>query len=234
VAWQTGFRNFTTLPGGGLDHGVRYDEWIASIGRDDDREPASHWWDVPVIESERLRLRAFRADDADRLVESSNDEHSLHWLAQIPQPYGRAQAERFMARCHEGLATGDQVIWAVADRETDLLLGDVGVVRMGRGPDGEIGYSAHPDARGRGVVTEAVGLAIKQSFLPIEQGGFGRRRLELRAAKGNLASRKVALNNGFLQTGVRRLADERRDGTFEDLITFDLLGPATGAGDPLD
>ena len=224
VAWRNGFRHLTTAYGAGLARGDRYDEWIASIGRDDKREPASQWWDVPVIEAGELRLRAFRDDDVDRLIESSNDEQSLHWLSRIPQPYGREQAERFIARCQEGLADGDQVIWVVADRETDLMLGDVGVVRMGRSPDnGEIGYSAHPAARGRGVITAAVGLAIKQAFLPIEEGGFGRRRLELHAAKGNLPSIRVALNNGFTQTGVQRAADQRRDGGYEDLITFDLL-----------
>jgi RimJ/RimL family protein N-acetyltransferase len=237
VAWRTGFRHFTTLYGAGRAEafgrrsdvdpgparGVRYDEWIASIGRDDERAPASLWWDVPVIESESLRLRAFRDDDVPRLIESSNDEQSLHWLSRIPQPYGREQAERFIASCQEGLATGDRLIWVVADRETDLMLGDVGVVRMGHGPDGEIGYSAHPDARGRGVITAAVGLAIEHAFRPIDEGGLGRRRLELQAAKGNLASIRVALNNGFTQTGVRRAADPRRDGSYEDLITFDLL-----------
>jgi RimJ/RimL family protein N-acetyltransferase len=224
VAWRNGFRHLTTAYGGGLARGVRYDEWIASIGRDDEREPTGHWWDVPVIESDGLRLRAFRDDDVDRLIESSNDEHSLHWLTRIPQPYGREQAERFMASSREGLASGDRVIWVVADRETDLMLGDVGVVRL-RNEDGvgEIGYSAHPEARGRGVMTAAVGLAIKQAFLPIEEGGFGRRRLELHAAKGNLPSIRVALNNGFMQTGVQRAADPRRDGSYEDLLAFDLL-----------
>lgn len=236
IAWRTGFQHFTTAYGAGLARGVRYDEWIASIGRDDDREPASNWWDVPVIESEKLRLRAFRDDDIARMIESSNDEQTLHWLSRIPQPYGREQAERFIEVCREGLASGERVIWAVADRETDLMLGDIGVVRMGREPDGEIGYTAHPDARGRGVITAAVGLVIKHAFQPIAEGGLGRERLELQAAKGNLASIRVALNNGFTQTGVRRAADPRRDGTHEDLVTFDLLNSehVTEAAGPPD
>ncbi|GAA0942322.1 hypothetical protein GCM10009554_34700 [Kribbella koreensis] len=55
----------------------------------------------------------------------------------------------------------------------------------------------HPAARGLGLVTAAVGRVIEQAFLPVDQGGLGRRRLELVAARGNLASIKVALSNGF-------------------------------------
>ncbi|MEV6411481.1 GNAT family protein [Kribbella sp. NPDC051718] len=87
----------------------------------------------------------------------------------------------------------------------------------------EIGYCAHPAARGRGLITGAVGRVIEQAFLSVDQGGLGRRRLELVAARGNLASINVALRNAFTQTGVRRAADRRRDGSYEDLLTFDLL-----------
>lgn len=101
-------------------------------------------------------------------------------------------------------------------------LANVGVVKLA-GTLGEIGYWAHPEARGRGVVTAAVGLVVRHAFTPIEYGGLGRHRLELTAAKGNKASQHVALANGFTQSGIRRQASLRRDGTREDLLLFDLL-----------
>ncbi|GAA1589360.1 hypothetical protein GCM10009789_48770 [Kribbella sancticallisti] len=225
IAWRTGFRHLTTAYGAGLARGVRYDEWIASIGRQDDREPEDPWWTVPVIEHGGLRLRPFRDDDVDRLVETTLDERTLHWLANIPVPFGREQAEQYVAKCREGLAAGDRVTWVIADAGSDEMLGDVSVFRMqnGSNPVGEIGYSAHPAARGRGMMTTAVGLVAKQAFLPIEQGGLGRRRLEIVAAKGNRSSIRVALANGFTQTGIKRAADRRRDGSYEDLVMFDLL-----------
>jgi RimJ/RimL family protein N-acetyltransferase len=179
--------------------------------------------EVPVIETDRFRLRGYRDSDVERTIEFSNDELSLHWLSVIPQPFGRPEAERYIASRHEGLASGDRVTWVIADPSTDEMLGDVSISGLSSGDSGEIGYCAHPAARGRGLVTAAVGRVIEYAFLPIDQGGLGRRRLDLVAARGNLASINVALSNGFTRTGVRRAADRRRDGSYEDLLTFDLL-----------
>ncbi|MDX6258686.1 MAG: hypothetical protein QOH84_374 [Kribbellaceae bacterium] len=226
VAWRAGFRHLITAYGGVVVRGEQLDEWIASIGRDDQREPAHPWWEVPVIETDRFRLRAFRDSDVDRTIEFSNDELALHWLSMIPQPFGRKEAERYIAGRYEGQASGDRITWVIADPDSDEMLGDVSIGGLFRPPDragGEIGYCAHPAARGRGLVTAAVGRVIEHAFLPLDQGGLGRRRLELVAARGNLASIKVALSNGFTQTGIRRAQDRRRDGSYEDLVTFDLL-----------
>jgi RimJ/RimL family protein N-acetyltransferase len=109
---------------------------------------------------------------------------------------------------------------------TDDLLGNVSVFDLKNRIDktmGEIGYWAHPDARGRGVMTAAVRCAIGHSFTPVEEGGLGRRRLVLFAAEGNTASQRVAEVNGFTRTGRERAASPDRDGGFVDLHAFDLL-----------
>ncbi len=85
-------------------------------------------------------------------------------------------------------------------RPTDELAGLVSVMGPAR-PDptsGEIGYWAHPDARGRGLVTEAVALAVRHAMHP---DGLDRRRLTLHAAAGNDASNAVALRTGFERVG---------------------------------
>jgi RimJ/RimL family protein N-acetyltransferase len=226
VVWRTGFHDFFTAYGAGVANGERRDEWIASISRDDDREPQNHWWQVPVIETERFRLREYRDSDVDRAAEMTNDERTLHWLANLPKPFGLEDAEQYLARGREGQASGERVGWVVADPDTDELLGDVGVFGLHNRYDptrGELGYSAHPDARGRGLITAAVARVIEQAFLPIDDGGLGRRRLELRAAEGNSASIRVAEANGFTRAGVLRAADRRRDGSYDDMVIFDLL-----------
>ena len=86
-----------------------------------------------------------------------------------------------------------------------------------------MGYWGHPEARGRGVMSAAVGLAAKHAFTPIEEGGLGRRRLMLFAAEGNTASAHVAVANGFTLTGTARAASPRRDGSYDNLLCFDLL-----------
>jgi RimJ/RimL family protein N-acetyltransferase len=222
VAWRTGFRGFTTVRGAGTLHGQCRDEWVASIQRDEEQKPQSSWWGVPVLEDGKVRLRPHRGSDRQRILEACSDPRTQHWLPSLPSPYTLDDAEAFIAGKQEGLASGDRVSWAVADPDTDVMLANVGVVKL-RGPFGEIGYWAHPEARGRGVVTAAVGLVVRHAFTPVEYGGLGRHRLELTAAQGNTASQHVALANGFTQPGVRRQASLGRDGTREDLLVFDLL-----------
>ncbi|HEU4947405.1 MAG TPA: GNAT family protein [Kribbella sp.] len=90
-----------------------------------------------------------------------------------------------------------------------------------RSGSGEIGYWAHPEARGRGVVTAAVDLVVRHAFTPIDSGGLGLHRLILTAAVA--ASQQVALANGFRRAGAWREAGVRRDGSREDLLLFDRL-----------
>ena len=88
---------------------------------------------------------------------------------------------------------------------------------------GEIGYWAHPQARGRGVISEAVRLAVRHAFVPLADGGLGRRRLRLNVADGNLPSRAGGAARGFVEVGRDRLAERLGDGSYVDLVRYDLL-----------
>jgi RimJ/RimL family protein N-acetyltransferase len=93
---------------------------------------------------------------------------------------------------------------------------------MGRA-DGEVGYWAHPAARGRGVMTRAVGLVVRHAFIDEEDGGYGLRRVFLKTAASNAASIEVARRNGFREAGRERAAERLLDGTVDDLLLFDRL-----------
>ena len=214
------------VPGGGLARDVRRDEWIATIGRDDELEPQGNWWSVPELEGGGIRLRAFQPTDAPRITEACNDERTQYWLAGLPSPYQLSDAEGFMRSRQDTLASGEGVPWAIADAASDQLLGCVSVFDLNNRIDktmGEIGYWLHPDARGRKVMSTAVGLVIEHAFRPIADGGLGRRRLVLFAAEGNTASAHVAEVNGFTAVSTERRASPRRDGEFLNLLGFDLL-----------
>lgn len=226
VAWKCGFRNLVTIPGGGVARGVRKDEWVASVARDDEFEPQGNWWQVPVIEAEGVRLREFRSTDAKRVAEACDDERTQYWLVGMPTPYQLEDAEGFIESRQENLASGEGVSWAMADPDTGELLGCVSVFDLKNRIDktmGEIGYWAHPDARGRGVMSTAVRSVIRHAFTPVEDGGLGRRRLVLFAAEGNTASQRVAEVNGFTRFGIERAGSPARDGSFRDTHGFDLL-----------
>jgi RimJ/RimL family protein N-acetyltransferase len=223
VAWKAGFSRFGTAPGSAVQRGVRHDEWVAVRTKEDTGEPAGDWWTVPVLEGEKVRLRAHRESDAARIVEACSDERTQTWLPFMPSPYGEEDALAFIRGRAEERATGFGVNWMITDPQTDEVLANVGIFRISPAGSAEIGYWAHPDARGRGVVSEAVGLVASYAFRPVADGGLGRHRLYIKAAADNPASQQVALRNGFTRSGIEREADLRRDGSRADMLVFDRL-----------
>lgn len=225
TAWATGFDLHGTTPGLLFERGVVLDAWTGSLRFGADGRPTTTWWDCPTIEDDGVRLRPFVEQDAARVTQACRDESTRHWLPFLADPYTEPVARRFIGQRAWQRATGDGVTWCVADPRTDEMLANVAVMHMGgldRGA-GEIGYWSHPDARGRGVMKKAVRLAIRHAFTPVDQGGLGRRRLELLAASGNAPSNAIARAAGFTHVGTNRLAERLGDGSYDDLHVYDLL-----------
>jgi RimJ/RimL family protein N-acetyltransferase len=207
---------------GSLSDGV-YFEILASTDR---RASGATALEPVTLEGNGIRLRKWRHTDAARIVEACSDERTRHWLADsLPSPYTLEHAHSYIAGMSEEARNGRALGWCVADSESDVCLGAITVMNLRDrlGTAGEIGYWTHPDARGRGVMSEAVRLAVRHAFIPPEDGGLGRIRLRLNAADGNLASQQIARANGFVEVGRDRLAEPLGDGTFADLVRFDLL-----------
>jgi len=233
VAWACGFEFRGEVPAFLPHRGDLRDAWLGTLRPQDDGQPRTTWWDVPVLEGARVRLRPYADTDLTRIVETDSDPVLRHWLPTRPAPYTLDNARTFVQQARLEASLGRRVSWAVADRDGDRLLADVGLFRLADPmcPTGcEIGYWAHPDARGRGVVGEAVDLALAHAFRPREEGGLGRHRVQLGASWDNAASRRVAERAGFTQVGRFRLdgivgagPDDRRldDGAWYDLLATD-------------
>jgi len=145
---------------------------------------------LPVLETERLRLRAPCLDDAKSIAHFANDRRVAENTARVPHPYTLDDAEEFIAACnqHDGEATfvialGDQLIGACAVEP--------------RQSDAEIGYWLGAPHWGRGYATEAVRAVIDHAF-----GALGHQALQAGARVSNPASRRVLEKCGFQWTGV--------------------------------
>ncbi|KUG53670.1 hypothetical protein AVL62_02520 [Serinicoccus chungangensis] len=179
---------------------------------------------VPTLRADPLVLRPWRTGDEDRVVEAVTDPLTRQYLPELPDPYGRPEAASFLEACAEASARGERLTWAVADAADDRVLGAVSLTRTSAsGAPGEIGYWAHPDARGRGLTTAAVRAVVRYALAPVAGEGLGLRRVWVQAAEGNLASRRVAVAAGLREVGRDRQAEVLRDGTVEDLVRLDLL-----------
>ncbi len=186
--------------------------------------------EVPTIDGDGVRLRAWRHDDAERVVQGCSDPLTQHFLADVPRGYTRADATGYIEACHAAALRGTLLPWCLADPTDDRCLGALAIMDLDvhrsvldRSSGGVLGYWLHPDARGRGVLTEALRRAVRHAFLDVADGGLGLDRLALRAAGSNPGSQAAAHRAGFTDVGRDRAAERLGDGSVDDLVRFDLL-----------
>lgn len=205
AVWANGFSFDGTVSRFLSQRGTRRDAWVGSLRAGDDREHKHEWHVPPVLESDRLRLRQLRDDDATRLEEVLTDERTRYFVG--TSPVARTDGHTFVLRQLECDAKGERVNWCIADRATDEFLGHIQLFNFAGLDDtaAELGYLVHPAVRGKGVLTEALAIVSEWAFRPKEDGGFGKRRLCLGTAATNKASRHAAEKAGF--THVASLPD---------------------------
>jgi RimJ/RimL family protein N-acetyltransferase len=229
LAWRLGF----TVEGGARQwlhqRGELRDGWVGTLLAGDPMAPATPWYDVPHVGGDRVVLRPHRAEDAPRIVEACSDPETWGWIGSVPHPYTAADAERYLTSREEEHAAGAAVSWAVGDPGTGRLLGSLQLFRIVAGMDAEIGYWVHPDARGRGVATEACRLALRHAVVPAEDGGLGLQRVRAVVADGNAASLRVLAAAGLRVQGRERRAIRTGCGV-RDAVVLDVLAEEVGAG----
>ena len=200
-------------------------EWEDGVGQaqveaQDERPPTPKVVlpaEPPVLEGAGVRLRPYRADDLDVLV-ASIDEETVRWLGHVPWPYDEAAGRGFLEFA-AGSWLAHQAHFAVADAASDVLMGGLNIDIDLPHAIGEVGYRVNPDARGRGVATAALGLAVAWAF-----EGLHLARLDLGADTRNGPSLRVAAKSGFRREGtlhglVRRAAERSDDAVYSLLPT---------------
>lgn len=138
-------------------------------------------------------LRRWNEADAAALVDClDGDPEIAIWLDQLPQPYTLADGLAYIG--------SDRGAESFAITEDDRVLGSIGVHSTGEAAVIEIGYWLRADARGRGVTTRALVLALAYAL------DDGAARVQLRADPENAASCRVAEKAGFRLEGELRQA----------------------------
>jgi ribosomal-protein-alanine N-acetyltransferase len=207
VARRAGFRFEGVLRGRLDSRGVMSDTWIAArLATDDpDTWPDDH---PPTLEEGDLVLRAWRTSDAAEVLAMAADPQMRRYSS--VGEVGDLEQARAWIRSRQAPGRLD---WAVCDRDTDALLGRVGLMGLLADENSaEVGYWTAPSARGQGLATRAVEVATQHAF-----GALSRHRLEIRHVPGNAASCAVADRAGYLLEGIQRQAHHHEDEGFEDL-----------------
>jgi len=146
---------------------------------------------MQIIETSRLILREFSADDADALALVLSDAETMRFY---PAPLDRAGVEGWIARNLDRYAKDGHGLWAMILKSTGEVIGDCGLTiqNVGGLQEIEIGYHVRRDHWGRGLASEAARVCRDFGFahLPAE-------RLISLIRPENLPSRRVAEKNGM-------------------------------------
>ncbi len=146
---------------------------------------------IPVLETERLQLRAPHLEDAKIIAALANDRRIAENTARIPHPCRRADVEDFIAAVNR---SGGETAFLVTLR-SGAIIGVCGLMQP-EDQTPEIGYWLGAKHWGKGYATEAVRAVIDHAFTELECDA-----LQSAARVTNPASRRVLEKCGFQWTG---------------------------------
>jgi RimJ/RimL family protein N-acetyltransferase len=132
----------------------------------------------------------------------ANEPDIPRWT-RIPWPYTRAHLDQFFSLMATWHRTRSDAVFAITPPGEGAVIGSLGVHRIagtwrprsGFLPD-EPGYWLAPSARGRGVMSDALGLACRWLLDELQ-----RPQVNIQTKSGNAASRAVIERVGFRFTG---------------------------------
>jgi RimJ/RimL family protein N-acetyltransferase len=175
-----------------------------------------------VLDSERLRLRPFTANDAGDVHAVWHDARYVA-TAPVGYPFCGADLATAVEWCDRGVERhrlgGKGVSFAVEPVEGGRIVGHVAFF----GANWELGvaeihYWTAPWARGHGYAAEAARAAARWALDDV-----GLARVTLLAAHDNAASRHVATTAGFTFEGMLRSATPARAGGRTDLALYSMI-----------
>lgn len=171
----------------------------------------------PSLMTRRLVLRELSAADAPALYAIHGDVDGMRWYGADPMR-SPAQATRLIDTYTAWRIAGSGLRWALERREDRALVGTCGLFRWSRPwRSCVIGYELAPEARGQGLMREALTAVLDHGF-----GPMGLNRVEARVHPENAPSLRTLDAFGFVREGYQREAGYW-GGAFRDLAQYALL-----------
>ena len=172
---------------------------------------------TPTLLTARLRLRPFRAADADALYALHSNAHVLRYWDSPPwsEP---ARAERFLTACRQMAEEGSGARLAIDLFGDASFIGWCGLTRWNPGfRSASLGYCLGDAAWGHGYATEAARAVLQWAFDTLDLN-----RVQAEADTRNAASARVLEKLGFVREGTLR-EDCVVNGDVSDSWVYGLL-----------
>jgi RimJ/RimL family protein N-acetyltransferase len=171
----------------------------------------------PTLHTERLILRPMTLADAPRIKELAGAREIAETTANIPHPYEDGMAEEFISTHEEGFLKKTLAVFAIVLRETDELIGAIGLRIIPEHENAEMGYWLGKDYWNRGYVTEAAREVVR----------FGFKELNLHRIHAHYFSRNIASGKIMQKIGMKHEGHSRdflkKWGKFESIDRYAIL-----------
>lgn len=177
--------------------------------------------EFPVLQTERLALRAFRRSDA-RAVFDIFSQPVVTKYHNVEIMQSLEQAEKLVEVRASVFERGLGVRWGIVLREQeDRVIGSCGYYNLNKAHHSvEIGYDLHPAHWRQGIMTEVLTAVIDYGYS--EKFPFWLNRIEALTYVEHGASAGLLKKLGFQEEGIRREYGYWK-GQFHDLRGFSLL-----------
>jgi ribosomal-protein-alanine N-acetyltransferase len=168
-----------------------------------------------TLRTEHLLLRPFAKDDVEEALHYRNDEEFARFLPHVPQPFTRADAERFVATNIEEPWDKYPTFAIVLDAR---LIGTVNLEVDTDSQTAMLGYAISRDRWGEGITPEASRAVIAWGFRTL-----GLARIWASTDARHQSSRRVLEKLGMQHEGTLRAHHLDRAGFRMDEVIYGLL-----------
>lgn len=159
-----------------------------------------------ALEGKRIYLRRLRLSDAESFFVNIKDREVSLWSTNIPYPYPKERAKRFIRKTHRRLKANSHTNLGIVLKSSKKVIGTVGINNINwKKKDASLGYWIGKLYWGKGLMQEAISLVT----------AFAGKKLKLKSLHANICSPNtrsmhVLEKNGFQKKAVQKKAKKIR------------------------
>jgi len=170
--------------------------------------------DQPVLQTERLTLRALALDDANVLLPLVGEKEIAATTLSIPHPYPAEEAAKWITKTIEKYEEGVAAAFAIILKETGKIVGSISIWMDHKHNNAELGYWIGKPYWNNGYATEAGKAILNYGFKDRDLN-----RIHAHHMIKNPQSGKVMQNMGMAYEGTLR-QHVMKDGEYQDLAIY--------------
>jgi len=146
----------------------------------------------PSFETERFRLRKLEAEDEQRLFRLRSDKKVNEFIDR--DDYKNIEdAHDFIKKINSGIETNENLLWGIADKESDQLIGTICLWNIDESiSKAEVGFELMTEEQGKGIMNEILPQVLNFGF-----DKMNLKKIEGFAKEGNVRSINLMKKHNF-------------------------------------